>query len=224
MLDAEGVTRVAQGGKSAQGFVRVDPLADKYPAYSPYNYVLNNPISNTDPTGMSVNNEYVKDTETGEVVKVGDKGGNETDYVYEGRISEDGKTVVYSEDNPTVIEVDIEYDVGPGTDSPRAQSENPTPGHRYTHGRTHTDLLAYGAILSLFTGTPVSGVLGAASKRRTFKGGSQKQRDQTIFQYPKEFRRWYHKQYKKKGDKDATKSELKDIFDDWTQQGRPSGD
>jgi hypothetical protein len=31
--------------------------------------------------------------------------------------------------------------------------------------------------------------LDKAGKRRTFKGGSQKQRDQTIFQYPKEFRR-----------------------------------
>lgn len=29
----------------------VDPLADLYPGYSPYNYALNNPLSLTDPTG-----------------------------------------------------------------------------------------------------------------------------------------------------------------------------
>lgn len=30
----------------------VDPLADKFPGYSPYNYVLNNPLKIVDPNGM----------------------------------------------------------------------------------------------------------------------------------------------------------------------------
>ncbi|UTA66876.1 colicin E3/pyocin S6 family cytotoxin [Emticicia sp. 21SJ11W-3] len=34
-------------------FDRVDPLADNYYSLSPYNYVGNNPVKNTDPTGMS---------------------------------------------------------------------------------------------------------------------------------------------------------------------------
>ena len=33
-------------------WMSVDPLADKYPAWSPYNYVLNNPLVLIDPTGM----------------------------------------------------------------------------------------------------------------------------------------------------------------------------
>ncbi len=32
----------------------VDPLAFKYPAHSPYNYVLNNPVKLTDPNGEDI--------------------------------------------------------------------------------------------------------------------------------------------------------------------------
>ncbi|MDV7697440.1 DUF6443 domain-containing protein [Chryseobacterium soli] len=44
----------------------VDPLAEKYQPFSGYNYVLNNPISNTDPDGMQVENDYQL-LKTGEV-------------------------------------------------------------------------------------------------------------------------------------------------------------
>jgi RHS repeat-associated protein len=37
---------------SVQVFMSVDPLADEYPGWSPYNYVLNNPLKFIDPTGL----------------------------------------------------------------------------------------------------------------------------------------------------------------------------
>ena len=37
----------------------IDPLAELYVGYSPYNYVLNNPISYLDPTGLGVEGWYM---------------------------------------------------------------------------------------------------------------------------------------------------------------------
>ena len=47
--------------KSVQRFMSVDPLAHMYPGMSPYNYVGNNPIKHTDPTGRSIDGEFEKD-------------------------------------------------------------------------------------------------------------------------------------------------------------------
>ena len=40
--------------KSVQGFIRVDPMAEKYPAHNPFNYTMNNPIIFVDPDGREI--------------------------------------------------------------------------------------------------------------------------------------------------------------------------
>ncbi|WP_369412526.1 RHS repeat-associated core domain-containing protein [Mesonia aestuariivivens] len=44
-------------------WLSVDPMAEKYPGWSPYNYTLNNPVNFTDPTGMSVEENPVYDSQ-----------------------------------------------------------------------------------------------------------------------------------------------------------------
>ncbi len=48
----------------------VDPLAELYAGYSPYNYVLNNPISYLDPTGLGVEDFIYIDTDGNEIDRV----------------------------------------------------------------------------------------------------------------------------------------------------------
>jgi len=48
--------------KSAQIWIIVDPLSDKYPSLSPYNYCANNPIRITDPNGMEWEIDGIKYT------------------------------------------------------------------------------------------------------------------------------------------------------------------
>ncbi|MBL7978962.1 MAG: hypothetical protein JNN12_11540 [Bacteroidetes Order II. Incertae sedis bacterium] len=40
-------------------WLSVDPMAEKYPAWSPYNYVMNNPCNKFDPDGKEPCCDYV---------------------------------------------------------------------------------------------------------------------------------------------------------------------
>ena len=45
-------------------FLSVDPLAEQFPAWNPYNYTMNNPVNLTDPTGMAPEGTPVKEKQT----------------------------------------------------------------------------------------------------------------------------------------------------------------
>jgi len=74
-------------------FLSVDPLAHMREWVSPYNFVQNNPINRTDPTG-ALDGEYDVDGTTGKRTKVSDLGGNEVDYNHYKGGANDGKTEI----------------------------------------------------------------------------------------------------------------------------------
>ena len=61
-------------------FISTDPMKAERTWVTPYNYVQNNPINRTDPTG-ELDDEWDYNISTGEATKVGDKGGKETQHI-----------------------------------------------------------------------------------------------------------------------------------------------
>jgi|GEM_PF-2349393 len=61
-------------------------------------------------------------------------------------------------------------------------------------------------------------------KKDKLRGGKKKDRDRDIQQYPKEFQRWYHKDYKPSNNpgRSVTSEELRDIYEEWEDFGKPT--
>ena len=58
LLNSDSTFEKTSDNSSASRWYSIDPLADKYSSYSPYNFVLNNPIKYVDPDGREPLTDY----------------------------------------------------------------------------------------------------------------------------------------------------------------------
>ena len=75
-------------------FMNVDPLADKFPSWSPYNFTMNNPINMIDPTGMAPEYIDVTKNDDGTYTVVGGEANSDKNiYVVDGEGNRTGEVV-----------------------------------------------------------------------------------------------------------------------------------
>ncbi|MBL0081365.1 MAG: hypothetical protein IPP37_02480 [Saprospiraceae bacterium] len=121
----------------------VDPLAEKYPAISPFTYVVNNPIRLVDPNGMEVDDIIFYDTNGNEVSRI--KSNTEfKSFVQTGSVGGDPTYTEAPMPSQTVIDnkgtmlpyTDLDHQIAASTfivNNKIANNEvNGTPKHQFT--------------------------------------------------------------------------------------------
>lgn len=61
-------------------------------------------------------------------------------------------------------------------------------------------------------------------KGKSFRGGKKSKRDPYLAKFSKQFRRWFHRQWKDQGAPNASKDDIDEVYDAWKQAGEPDGD
>ncbi len=81
LLKADAIFKKFSDNSSASRWWSPDPLASKFTEWSPYNFVLNNPIKLSDPTGKAPEDDYYR-TKSGVVIAI-ERNDNKSDRFYQ---------------------------------------------------------------------------------------------------------------------------------------------
>lgn len=101
-------------------FVSVDPLAEKYPGWTPYHYVHNNPINMVDPTGMEADG-WRKNLANGEMSYDDSYTFENTPEGYEYSDAGMDDKYYYNPDGTKGMTDDYMYDIAFGPSKPKSQ-------------------------------------------------------------------------------------------------------
>lgn len=222
-------------------FHQSDPLTTYSASFSTYAYCFNNPLRYADPSGLITGDELNKivndlmNSEYGGHWNAGGSGGNGHTYIYqsEEEAFSEGASDAY-----------LSGFFGTGQDAKDGFND---AQQRYNGmvGASHqvkllTPVVAYGNykngrwVTSNIVGLTAQFGYGDGDDNEDendannndddhLKGGSQKQRDRDIKQYPKDFQRWYHREVKPDvhPGRNATPEELEEGYQDWLDLGKP---
>ena len=224
----------------------VDPMSEKYYCLSPYNYCNNEPIGRIDPNGK----DYWSTNDRNQIfafINALTNGNKQFDFSSWNHATDadfladlvynDEKKKFYSSYTEiingeiNIIGVSFDANIKPVTfsgigykgafvyeplDGFILKANHFLEGTKYFDGTFTWNVNLQGRITGIAPKIGFPPLLG-----KGFRGGKQYVRDSNMKQFPKEFKRWFHKYYKKDGDLDATTDELNDLYQEWIKMGQP---